>query len=91
MFLSDDWRLQVSDTRVVTGAGDGSLVVVDRAETGEWVVTARLTDNREGITHLDGDGRWLVGGTRGSVRLWDLQTPALTEHRVRCKVISVTE
>ena len=66
------YGLKVTGSCVLTGGGDGSLVMMEMVE-GVWRVTDEMFENKEGITHIDVDGKWAVTGTRQSIKLWDLE------------------
>ena len=82
------YGLKVTDRCILTGGGDGSLVMLERVE-GVWRVTDEMFDNKEGITHIDVDGKWAVTGTRQSIKLWDLEQHKLViggDNEVKTKV-----
>jgi len=64
--------LKVTDEYVLTGGGDGSLVMLESIE-GAWKITHEMLDNRDGINHIDADGKWAVTGTVKGINLWDLE------------------
>jgi len=70
--------IKVTDDYVLTGAGDGSFFILESIN-GEWKIAHKMFDNKEGITHIDADGKWAVTGTRKSVKLWDLNERKLIE------------
>ena len=61
--------IKVTDYNVLTGGGDGSLLILKSVQ-GVWKITRKMYENREGITHIDTDGKWAVTGTRKSIKLW---------------------
>jgi WD40 repeat protein len=70
--------IKVSDEFVLTGGGDGSLIMLERVE-GVWKITHEMFENKEGISHIVADGKWAVTGSRQSIKLWDLDEHKLVE------------
>jgi len=68
--------IKVTDEYVLTGGGDGSLIMLEKVE-GVWKITHEMFENREGVTHIDADGKWAVTGSRQSIKMWDLE-----EHKI---------
>lgn len=65
-------RLKVTDDYAVTGGGDGSVIVLKNRDN-RWSVENKLYDNKEGIEHIDADGKWMVTGSKKDIRLWDME------------------
>lgn len=64
--------IKVFAENVVTGAGDGSVVLLEKTRDEEWVIKSKVYTNKEEITHIDIDQGWLVTGTRAFIKLWNL-------------------
>ena len=77
--------IKVADEYILTGAGDGSMCMLECPD-GVWKVKHEMLDNKEGITHIDADGKWAVTGTRKSIKLWDLEQQKLVENVKPIKV-----
>ena len=45
-----------------------------------------MFENREGITNIEADGKWVVTGTRQSIKLFDLKEHKLVENVKPVKV-----
>ena len=73
------WGIKVTDDYILTGAGNGSLFILESIE-GVWTITHKLYENREVITHIDADGKWAVTGTGKSINLWDPEEHKLVEN-----------
>jgi len=71
--------LKVTDDYVVTGGGDGSVIVLKNRDD-RWSVVNKLEYNKECIEHIDADGKWMVTGSRQGVRLWDMEHCKLLEN-----------
>ena len=79
--------IKVTDEYVLTGGGDGSLIMLESNE-GMWKITHEMFENRDGITHIDADGKWAVTGTRQGIKLWDLEEHKIVKSvkRIKTKV-----
>ena len=64
--------IKVMKKIAVTGAGDGSLFLLEKSKGGEWKIKSKIYHNKEEITHIDIDEAWLVTGTRSFIKLWNL-------------------
>lgn len=67
--------------KVVTGAGDGSVFVLQPDVQNRWEVVHKLTEVKEEISHIDTDGDWMMAGTSKSVHLWDLSVPGSVKYK----------
>lgn len=77
--------IKVTDEYVLTGGGDGSLIMLEKVE-GVWKITHEMFENRDGVTHIDADGKWAVTGSRQSIKLWDLEKHKIVESVKAVKV-----
>jgi len=71
--------LKVTDDYALTGCGDGSVIVLKNRDD-RWSVVKKLDDNKEEITHIDADGKWMVTGSKKDIRLWDMEHCKLLEN-----------
>ena len=71
--------IKVTDDYVLTGAVDGSVIILENVE-GQWKVTHKMCENKEVVIHIDVDGKWAVTGTGNSIKLWDLEEHKLVEN-----------
>ena len=58
--------------KVITGAADGSLVLLNNKD-GTWTVGQKVSTGKSYITHLDSDGDTLSVGTHTGVQLWKIE------------------
>eukprot|EP00092_Neocalanus_flemingeri_P031519 GFUD01034230.1.p1 GENE.GFUD01034230.1~~GFUD01034230.1.p1 ORF type:complete len:448 (-),score=113.19 GFUD01034230.1:83-1426(-) len=77
--------IKVTDEYILTGAGNGSLYMLESIGN-EWKITHEMFENKEGVTHIDADGKWAVTGTRKSIKLWDLEEHKMVENVKLVKV-----
>jgi len=64
--------VKVYNSLVISGAGDGSLVIVENM-LGVWKVSSTFLDDRKDhISHIDIDDKWAVVGSNRGIKLWDL-------------------
>ena len=71
--------LTVTDDYIVTGGEDGSVIVLRKRED-RWAVVNKLDDNKEEITHMEADGKWMVTGSKKGIRMWDMDQCKLLEN-----------
>merc|ERR1712215_382729 len=72
------WGVTVTDQYVLTGAEDGSLVILEKLQ-GDWTVSKKMYENKETITHLGSDGKWVAIGTRNTIKLLDIEEQKMVE------------
>ena len=71
--------IKVTNDYVLTGGADGSVFILKHSE-GNWKIAEKMSDNKEGITHIDADGQWAVTGTRKGIKLWNIEECKLVEN-----------
>lgn len=72
------YGIAVTDDYVLSGAEDGSLIFMENVG-GEWKITHKSEENKDGITHIAADGKWAVTGHRNTMKLWDLEERKMVE------------
>ena len=71
--------IKVTNEYILTGGADGSLFVLKLVD-GVWKIAHKMYENKEGITHIDAEGKWAVTGTRQGIKLWDLGEYRIVEN-----------
>ena len=65
--------IKIAGDLVVTGASDGSIVVIQKDCNAAWHIKEVIEVNTEEITHIDVDNDWLITGTDSSLLVWNLE------------------
>jgi len=83
--LLEIYGFRLCDFGLLTGAGNGELVLVGE-KRGVWCELQRVHGNSsEGIRDIDIDGTWMALGTKDKIQIWDLTESVLVETKREVK------